>query len=144
MKKVILVFSLVIAWPLQASAEHEISSCAVDAGGNTQSGGQQNVFHVLGQTVIGQAWGTIKSIQAGYFNKFSVNQPTSTVTCTPTVTPVITPTITQTPIRDFGGEIISPEWVFAAPNPIRGHEGKIYFNCKSGYYGIAGRNYKNV
>lgn len=37
-----------------------------------------------------------------------------------------TPTPTKTPVPDFDGQIISKSYVYAAPNPIRGHIAKIH------------------
>ncbi|MEW6516325.1 MAG: hypothetical protein AB1439_05400 [candidate division FCPU426 bacterium] len=37
-----------------------------------------------------------------------------------------TPTPTKTPVPDFDGQIISKNYVYAAPNPIRGHIAKIH------------------
>lgn len=44
----------------------------------------------------------------------------------PTPVPTMTPTATQTPISNFRGQIISENYIYAAPNPIRGHVAKIH------------------
>jgi hypothetical protein len=86
----------------------------------------------LGEPLIGQTWGDAYSVQFGFFNDYFISLPTPTVTPTLTVTPTMTITrtitITTTPLRYFDGEIIHEDWVYAAPNPIRGIRGNIVFN----------------
>lgn len=52
----------------------------------------------------------------------------------PTPTTTITPTVTQTPISDFNGRIISANYIYAAPNPVRGDIANIViFTNESAY-----------
>ena len=48
----------------------------------------------------------------------------------PTATPTPTPMPTATPMPDFEGQIISKNYCYAAPNPIRGKIAKIHVYCK--------------
>jgi hypothetical protein len=66
------------------------------------------------------------AVQVGLFNDFFVLPPTPTVTPTATMTPTIT--VTTTPIRSFGGELLDKQYVYAAPNPIRGSVANIYYD----------------
>lgn len=103
-----------------------INRYVVDTAGNTYTGTNERLFDAIGQVVIGQMWGSGHSIRSGFFKQFLAEQPTPTVT--PTQSNPATLTATPTVIRQFGGEILAHEYVKAAPNPIRGNEGKIYFD----------------
>lgn len=99
---------------------HGLEPVVVNAGGQTLSGNGRNLLDSIGESIIRQTWGQSFSIQAGFFNDYFVLPPT------PTVTPTVT--ATSTPIRGFGGELLSAEWVFAAPNPIRGNRANIVYH----------------
>lgn len=119
--------SLLIPALLHAAVSdlHRLEPVVVNAGGTTLTGlNPQNtpraLINSIGESVIKQTWGSVFSIQAGFFNDYFVLAPT------PTVTPTVT--VTSTPIRGFGGELLSEEWVFAAPNPIRGNRANIVYH----------------
>jgi hypothetical protein len=99
---------------------HRLEPVVVNAGGTTLSGSGRELLDSIGESVIKQSWGSTYSIQAGFFNDYFILAPT------PTVTPTVT--VTVTPIRGFGGELLSAEWVFAAPNPIRGTRANIVYH----------------
>ncbi len=121
-----LTFLLVPAL-LQAavSDQHRLKPVVVNAGGTTVTGVNPQgtpraLLDSIGEPIIKQTWGSVFSIQAGFFNDYFILAPT------PTVTPTVT--VTSTPIRGFGGELLSEEWVFAAPNPIRGNRVNIVYH----------------
>lgn len=121
-----LTFLLVPAL-LQAavSDQHRLEPVVVNAGGTTVTGVNPQgtpraLLDSIGEPIIKQTWGSVFSIQAGFFNDYFILAPT------PTVTPTVT--VTSTPIRGFGGELLSEEWVFAAPNPIRGNRANIVYH----------------
>lgn len=104
---------------------HRLEPVVVNASGRTltglaPTGTPRALLDSIGESVIKQTWGSVFSIQAGFFNDYFVLAPT------PTVTPTVT--VTSTPIRGFGGELLSAEWVFAAPNPIRGNRANIVYH----------------
>lgn len=117
----ILVIAMVpvILWAA-SSENYSLDAMILDGAGNTYSGSGKIVHDVLGGFSINQSFGEVYSIQSGFFNDYFLLPPT------PTVTSTITATLT--PIRSFGGEVTRHDRVFAAPNPIRGGEGKIYFD----------------
>ncbi|MCD4814716.1 T9SS type A sorting domain-containing protein [bacterium] len=102
------------------SANYMITESIINASGTTYTGSGKMMLDSLGEGAIGQSYGSVYSIQTGFFNDYYILPPT------PTVTPTIT--VTGTPIRQFGSEVISKDWVYAAPNPIRGHIGHIYYH----------------
>lgn len=104
---------------------HRLEPVVVNAGGTTLTGVNPQgtpraLLDSIGESVIKQTWGSAYSIQAGFFNDYFILAPT------PTVTPTVT--VTCTPIRGFAGELLSEEWVFAAPNPIRGNRANIVYH----------------
>lgn len=128
-RMMIIVALLCIALPtaLQAATSdlHGLEPVVVNAGGTTLTGlnpqgTPRALLDSIGESVIKQSWGSAFSIQAGFFNDYFVLAPT------PTVTPTVT--VTSTPIRTFGGELLSEAWVFAAPNPIRGYKANIVYH----------------
>lgn len=111
------------AGPLQAaqsSVNYRLDQLVISSTGNTQSAAGINLRDSSGEPSVGQIRSSRYSIQAGYFNDYFIPAPT------PTITPTVT--CTPTPIRNFGGEIISADYVYAAPNPIRGKRGIIHFD----------------
>ncbi len=115
-----------------SSANYRVDEMIINAGGNTCTGANIKKIDCLGDLGIGQVWSETKSIQHGFFNDYFVTNPTPTVTPTVTVTPTLTLTrtitVTQTAIRYFTGEIMHKDWVYVAPNPIRGTRGNIVFD----------------
>ncbi|MCD4813011.1 T9SS type A sorting domain-containing protein [bacterium] len=119
-----IILTVLVFYPMTVfaaqSANYILKDSVVNSGGNTQSTASRSVLSSVGETIVGQIWGGTTSSQAGFFNDYFIAPPT------PTVTPTVT--VTMTPIREFGGELITKKWVYAAPNPIRGHIGHIYFH----------------
>ncbi len=100
--------------PAMQSENYLQRECVVDSAGNSYAGAGSRLYDCVGEALSGQSWGRNYSVQAGFFNDYYLPPPTPTITCTP--------------IRSFGGEILSPEYVFAAPNPILGKQGYIHFD----------------
>ena len=107
------------------STHYQLWPVVADAAGNTLSSPAHGVQNSVGQPSSRYSSASAYSLQAGYLNDYSLPVPAATIT--PTFAPTKTVTVTSTPIRNFGGNILSPDFVYAAPNPIRGREGKIYF-----------------
>jgi hypothetical protein len=100
---------------LASQSEHfGINQSIVNSSGNTRTGSGKTLLDSLGEAQTGQSYGKQLSAQAGFFNDYFLPAPTPTVTCTP--------------IRTFGGQIMSEHYVFAAPNPIRGTVGRLFFD----------------
>ncbi len=119
LKNIILVvlFLTAASNPLQAaqsSANYQLNQIVIGSVGNTQAAGGMNLRDAGGESAVGQIWSSRYSIQAGFFNDYFLPAPT--------------PTVTVTPIRTFAGEVISAEYVYAAPNPIRRKRGTIHFD----------------
>ncbi|MEW6517385.1 MAG: hypothetical protein AB1439_10840 [candidate division FCPU426 bacterium] len=123
-RKTIVVFIMAFftSFPLHAatSDQHGLEPVVVNAGGSTLSGNGRQLLDSIGESIINQTWGSSFSIQAGFFSDYFILPPT------PTVTPTVT--ATSTPIRGFGGELLSESWVYAAPNPIRGFRANIVYH----------------
>lgn len=96
------------------SANYQLNQTVIGSIGDTRSGSSKLLRDSGGEPNVGQSFGKTYSIQAGFFNDYFLPPPT--------------PTITSTPIRTFGGELMSADFVYAAPNPIRGSYGSIYFD----------------
>lgn len=99
---------------------NRLEPVVVNAGGATLAGNSRNLLDSIGESIINQTWGQAFSFQAGFFNDYFLQPPT------PTVTPTVT--VTSTPIRTFGGGLLSEEWVYAAPNPVRGNRANIVYH----------------
>ena len=100
---------------LAAQSEHyQQGISVVNSAGNTYSGSGKQALDSMGEPLIGQSFGSHYSVQSGFFNEYFLPPPTPTITCTP--------------IRTFGNDIMSEHFVFAAPNPIRGTTGHIFFD----------------
>ncbi len=115
----LLLILLIIAFPCLAQAgaqsEHyKLHSYVVNSAGTTHTAAGRQVFDTVGEAATGPQQGSGYAMQAGFFSDFYMPPPTPTITCTP--------------IRTFGGEILSEGFVFAAPNPMRGNIGHIYFD----------------
>lgn len=113
----VLLLVVVVNTPLyaaQSSASYGLSQFVLESVGNTQAGAGRQIFNSGGEPLVGQSWSRTMSIQAGYFNEYFMPPPTPTVTCTP--------------IRTFGNELLSLEYVYAAPNPIRGNRANIVYH----------------
>jgi hypothetical protein len=98
----------------QSSASYHLDQFILGSVGNTQSGTGKIVHNNGGEALVGQSWSRNMSIQAGYFNDYFLPAPTPTVTCTP--------------IRTFGDELLDFNYVYAAPNPIRGNQANIVYH----------------
>ncbi|MCK5242797.1 hypothetical protein KAR34_10120 [bacterium] len=126
------IFIVIIFLPFSISAlaasspNYDLNQTVINAFGNTYSGSGKKLHDSAGEGIVGQIFSATYSIQSGFFNTYYM-LPLSP-TPTPTITITATPTYTPTVIRGFGGEIMHKDWVYAAPNPIRGVIGKIYFN----------------
>ncbi len=101
------------SWAVQ-SEHYQQHSFVVNSAGNTCSSSGKLVMNSVGETQVGQSFGSSFSIQSGYFNDYFL--------------PAATPTVTCTPIRTFGDAIMSEHYVFAAPNPIRGVIAHLYYD----------------
>lgn len=99
---------------------HRLEPVMVNAGGATLAGNSRNLLDSIGESIINPTWGQAFSFQAGFFNDYFLQPPT------PTVTPTVT--VTSTPIRGFWGDLLSKAWVYAAPNPIRGHRANVVYH----------------
>lgn len=98
----------------QSSASYGLSQFVLESVGDTQTGAGKQIFNSGGEALMGQSWSRTMSVQAGYFNEYFMPPPTPTVTCTP--------------IRTFGSELLSLDYVYAAPNPIRGNRANIVYH----------------
>jgi hypothetical protein len=96
------------------SANYQLDQMVINSAGDTRSAAGKNLFDSMGEGVVGQYRGQNYWVMAGYFNEFTLPAPTPTITCTP--------------IRTFGGDVISQDFVYAAPNPIRGAQGNLFFD----------------
>ncbi|MCD4813094.1 T9SS type A sorting domain-containing protein [bacterium] len=121
---VLMLFLISSSVSAMQSAIYVIDESILNAGGNTSTSATYDIVDSIGEPLIGQCNDEISILQSGYYNDFVVPLPTAT----PTATITSTPSPTQTPIRNFGEEILSKKWVYAAPNPIRGHTAHIYFH----------------
>jgi len=117
---IILCLLLLPYEALSAASTYQISPVIVNASGTTLSGEQRDLRNSVGETVVGPTWGNAFSMQAGFFNEYYSERPT------PTVTPTVI--VTSTPVRTFNGELLHQHWVYAAPNPIRGHRANIVYH----------------
>jgi hypothetical protein len=97
-----------------SSENYQINQSVINSAGNSYSGSAMLAYDSVGEALSGQTYGEIYSFQAGFFNDYFMPAPS--------------PTVTPTVIRTFGGEILDERFVFAAPNPIRGIKGNIYFD----------------
>jgi len=102
--------------PVQAakSGRFAINQYVINSSGTTRTGSGKLLRDSLGEAQIDQSYGKQFSIQAGFFNEYFLPAPTATVTVTP--------------IRTFGDQIMSEHYIYAAPNPIRGVVGHLYFD----------------
>jgi hypothetical protein len=112
---VVLGFLFSVQPVFAAKSEHfAINQNVVNSSGTTRTGSGKLLLDSLGETQTNQSFGNQFSIQAGFFNDYFLPAPTATVTVTP--------------IRTFGDQIMSEHFVFAAPNPIRGTTGHLFFD----------------
>jgi hypothetical protein len=107
---------LLAAIPLEAaqSANYKLHQTVIGSAGATRSASGKLLRDSGGEPNIGQSQGRTYSVQAGFFNEYFLPLPTPTSTCTP--------------IRSFNGALLDENWVYAAPNPIRGRRGVIHFD----------------
>lgn len=125
MKKIFMIFGLLMCMPLMAWSEtYDLKAYVVDAAGSTHTSSTYYLFDAVAEPITRQSNNSTYKIQSGYFNRFFVSADMITITPTAIETATVTPTV----IRQFNGEVTAHERVFAAPNPIRGNEGKIYFD----------------
>ena len=123
MRSILLTAAVVAAAlvPLQvlaASSEtFRLDRKVVNAGGTTSSAAV-DLHTSLGEPATGPMRGAQYFMQLGFFSESILPAPT------PTVTPSVTPTV----IRQFGAALMHEDFVFAAPNPIRGKQGRIFFD----------------
>ncbi|MEW6516916.1 MAG: hypothetical protein AB1439_08435 [candidate division FCPU426 bacterium] len=111
---ILIIFASSPLEAAQSSANYQLNQMQVSSTGNTQESSGIYLFDSSGESLVGQSWSGRYSVQAGYFNDYFLPAPT--------------PTVTPTPIRSFGGEVICADYVYAAPNPIRGKRGTIHFD----------------
>lgn len=96
------------------SSQYRLDASVLNAASNTYTASGKQVYDSVAEPLVGQAYGRQYSVQAGFFNDYFLPAPTPTITCTP--------------IRQFGGEILSEQYVYAAPNPIRGQRANIVYH----------------
>lgn len=118
----VLIFLLVWQQPVHAmeSANYRLEQSVINSSSNTYTAVGRQIYESVGEAVVIQSYGNLYSVQVGFFNDYFVAKPTPT--------PTLIPTPTSTIIRTFDGELIHKKYVYAAPNPIRGHKGNIYFD----------------
>lgn len=97
-----------------SSENYLIDQSVINSAGNTYTGAAMKAYDSVGEAMCGQIYGETYSIQTGFFNGYFL------APATPTVTPTV--------IRTFGNELMDAQYVFAAPNPIRGVKATIYFD----------------
>ena len=82
-----LVYALLaILSAVPAYAAYELNEAIINAAGNTLSGDTWELYNSIGEPIVGQNYGEVYSVQAGFFHDYFRPAPTPTPTSTQVIT----------------------------------------------------------
>lgn len=120
MNKWLFIAAMIVLHSLAAAAprsEHyQLNKYVINSAGTTCTAAGRQAMDTVGEAATGPQRGKSFALQAGFFNEYFLSLA------------IPTPTITPTVIRTFNGEVIHEQYIFAAPNPMRGNVGHIFFD----------------